>query len=509
MAILNDLFSNLLLGFSIALSLQNLGFCFIGVFLGTILGALPGLGSVTGVAILLPLTFGLDPITAIIMLAGVYYGVMYGATISSILLNTPGDAAVVISAMEGYPLAKGGRAGAAFSMNAIASFCGGTSGAVLLVLTAPTMTKLALKFGPPEYFSLMAMTILILAGIVGSSPVKGVIMGGLGFFISTVGLDVCNGSLRFTYGTISLMNGIGFLPVAIGLFGLGEALIQMEKIQDLSFLKVKVKLRDLFPNSEDWLRSRFAIVRGSAIGFVIGVLPGAGATLASFLSYATESKLTKHPEDLGKGAIEGLAGPEAANNAAAAGSLVPMLSLGVPGSGTTAVLLGAFMMYGIQPGPLLFKEHPDMAWGVIASMYIGNVMLVALNTLFIPLFVRVMKVPSSLLMPIVIVLTIIGAYSLQNSMIDVWIMISAGIAGYYIKKYDYPPTMLIIGIVLGPLAETNFIRSMSLSLGDPMIFLTRPISLGLLIFGVIGVCFGPVKKMLVRMVRRDNTCQQE
>ncbi|KIX15258.1 tripartite tricarboxylate transporter permease [Dethiosulfatarculus sandiegensis] len=505
MTFFSELLSNLQLGFGVALTPVNLLFCGVGVTLGTILGALPGIGSVTGVAILLPLTFGMDPTTAIIMLAGIYFGVMYGATISSVLLNTPGDAAVVISSIEGYPLARAGKAGAAFSMNAIASFCGGTIGAVFLNLGAPVMASFALKFGPPEYFSLMVMAILALAGLAGNSAVKGLIMGALGLFISTVGVDVAHGTLRFTYDNVYMMNGIGFLPVAIGLFGLGEALIQLEKIKDLDFLKIKIKLRDLLPSMEDWLRSRGAIGRGSLIGFVIGVLPAAGATLASFLSYATESKLTKHPEDLGKGAIEGLAGPEAANNAAAAGSLVPMLTLGVPGSGTTAVLLGAFMMYGLQPGPLLFKEHPDLAWGVIASMYVGNVMLVSLNTVFIPLFVRVMRVPSSLLMPIVVGLTVLGAYSLQNSMVDVWIMTCAGIAGYFIKKYDYPATTLILGLVLGPLTEINFIRAMSLSNGDPSIFITRPISLALLIVGFLSVSFPFFKKYLQLFFKKNKS----
>lgn len=493
MDFLSSFFSNLGLGFSVAMSPINLLFCGVGVTLGTVLGALPGIGAVTGVAILLPLTFGMDPTTAIIMLAGIYYGVMYGATISSVLLNTPGDAAVVISAIEGYPMAKSGRAGAAFSMNAIASFAGGTFGAIMLNLSAPVVAMAALKFGPPEYFSLMIMAMLSLAGLAGDSPIKGVIMGGIGIFLSTVGVDIAHGVLRFTYGSVAMMNGIDFLPVAIGVFGVGEVLFQLENLHEQVAVDVKLKLKELLPTMDDWMRSRFAILRGAVIGFVIGVLPGAGATLASFLSYATESKLTKHPEELGTGAIEGLAGPEAANNAAAAGSLVPMMTLGVPGSGTTAVLLGAFMMYGVQPGPLLFQEQPRLAWGVIASMYIGNVMLVVLNTLFIPTFVRIMKIPSTLLLPVILVLSIVGAYSLQNSMVDVWIMIAAGIGGYLIKKYKYPATTLILGLVLGPLAEVNFVRSLSISQGELSVFFTRPISLVLLLIGIASV-FSPLFK---------------
>jgi len=487
MDFLSDLFGNLAIGFSVALTAQNLFFCFIGVTLGTLLGALPGIGSVTGVAILLPLTFGMNPTTAIIMLAGIYYGVMYGATISSVLLNTPGDAAVVISAIEGYPMAKAGRAGAAFSMNALASFCGGTFGAIMLNLGAPFMANAALAFGPADYFSLMVMAMLALAGLAGDNPVKGLIMGGVGLLLSTVGVDIGRGVLRFTYDSVYMMNGIDFLPVAIGMFGVGEVLIQVERLHKIEVITTKIRLRELLPTMADWVRSRFAILRGAVIGFIIGVLPGAGATLATFLSYATESKLTKHPEDLGKGAIEGLAGPEAANNAAAAGAMVPMMALGVPGSGTTAVLLGAFMMYNLQPGPLLFKNNPDVAWGVIASMYIGNVMLVALNTVFIPAFVSVMRVPQTLLMPGILVLTVVGAFSLNNNMIDVWIMIIFGVVGYFVKKYHWPAATLILGLVLGPLAEVNFVRAMSLSQGHFSTFVTRPISLTLLIIGVLGL----------------------
>lgn len=512
MEYLFEVFNNLGTGFSVALSPGNVLFCAIGVTLGTLLGALPGIGSVTGVAILLPMTFGMNPTTAIIMLAGIYYGVMYGATISSVLLNTPGDAAVVISAIEGYPMAKAGRAGAAFSMNALASFCGGTFGAIMLNMGAPVMAQAALAFSPAEYFSLMVMAMLALAGLAGDSPVKGVIMGAFGILLSTVGVDIGRGVLRFTYDSVYMMNGIGFLPVAIGMFGMGEVLLQLEQLHLMEALNTKIRLRDMLPTMADWVRSRWAIVRGSIIGFVIGVLPGAGATLATFLSYATESKMTKHPEDLGKGAIEGLAGPESANNAAAAGALVPMMALGVPGSGTTAVLLGAFMMYGLQPGPLLFQDNPDVAWGVIASMYIGNVLLVALNTVFIPLFVRVMKLPATLLMPGILVLTIVGSYSLNNNMMDVWVMIIFGIIGYFVKKYKYPTATLILGLVLGPLAEVNFVRAVTLSQGDMTTFFTRPISLVLLLIGVVSL-IGPILKQAVaRKVKAasapkgDKTC---
>lgn len=493
MEFFGDLFSNLGMGFAVALTPTNIFFCLVGCTLGTVLGALPGIGSVTGTAILLPLTFGMNPTTAIIMLAGIYYGCMYGATIASILLNTPGDAAVVISAIEGHPMAKAGRAGAAFSMNALASFCGGTFGAIMLNMGAPFMAQAALAFGPAEYFSLMVMAMLALAGLAGDSPVKGMIMGAFGILLSTVGVDVGRGVLRFTYDSVYMMNGIDFLPVAIGMFGIGEVLLQIENAHKTKVISAKIRLRELLPTMADWIRARFAIVRGAIIGFLVGVLPGAGATLATFLSYATESKVTKHPEELGKGAIEGLAGPESANNAAAAGALVPMMALGVPGSGTTAVLLGAFMMYGLQPGPLLFQNSPEVAWGVIASMYIGNVILVGLNTIFIPAFVSVMRVPATLLMPGILVLTIVGSYSVNNNMMDVWVMIIFGIVGYFVRKFNYPATTLILGLVLGPLAEINFVRAVSLSQGDMTTFFTRPISLTLLIIGLLSLAAPVIK----------------
>lgn len=501
MEFLGQIVHHMGMGFSVAFGASNLFFCFIGVTLGTVIGALPGLGSVTGVAILLPLTFGMDSTTAIIMLSGIYYGVMYGGTISSILLNTPGDAAVVVSAIEGYPMARAGRAGAAFSMNALASFAGGTFGNIMLTASAPALAMAALKFGPAEYFSLMILGMGSLVGLASASPIKGTIMCALGLLLSTVGVDIGRGVLRFTYGSVYMMNGIGFLPVAIGIFGMGEVLFQMEEVVDLDILKAKIKLSSMLPTMADWIRSRFAILRGAIIGFIIGVLPGAGATIASFLAYATEVKMTKHPEDIGKGAIEGLAAPEAANNAAAAGALVPMMTLGVPGSGTTAVLLGAFMMYGLQPGPLLFKDHPKLAWGVIASMYIGNVMLVVLNTVFIPVFVSVLRMPQTILMPLILVLTVVGSYSLSNSMEDVWVMIIFGIIGYFTKKYSYPTPALILGLVLGPLAEINFVRAASLAHGDLTIFFTRPISLLLLISALLSVLF-PLVKQVAKTKRR-------
>jgi len=497
--ILSDLVQNMGMGFSVAITPINLFFCFIGVTLGTVIGALPGLGSVTGVAILLPLTFGMDPTTAIIMLAGIYYGVMYGGTISSILLNTPGDAAVVVSAIEGYPMARQGRAGAAFSMNALASFVGGTFGTIMLSAAAPAFAHAALKFGPPEYFSLMILGMASLVGLAGSNPVKGLIMTAFGFLLSTVGVDAGRGVLRFTYDSVYMMTGINFLPVAIGMFGMGEVLYQMENIVDVDVLKTKIRLKSLLPTMADWVRSRMAIVRGALIGFVVGVLPGAGATIASFLAYASEVKMTKHPEDIGKGAIEGLAAPEAANNAAAAGALVPMMTLGVPGSGTTAVLLGAFMMYGLQPGPMLFTDHPKLAWGVIASMYIGNMMLVILNTVFIPVFVSVLKMPQAILMPLILVLTIVGSYTLGNNMMDVGVMVIFGVIGYIAKKNSYPAAPLILGLVLGPIAEVNFVRSASLAQGDLTIFLTRPLSLTLLLGAFLSLAFPLIRVLFVRL----------
>jgi putative tricarboxylic transport membrane protein len=493
-----ETFGNLLMGFSIALSPVNLLFAALGVVLGTIIGALPGIGSVTGVAVLLPITFGMDPTAAIIMLCGIYYGAMYGGTISSVLINTPGDAATVMTTIDGHQMARQGRAGPAFAVSATGSFVAGTFGVLMLTLAGPALAKWGLQFGPPEFFALMVLAILSLAGLAGSSPVKGIIMGALGLMLSTVGLDIVHGTLRFTYGSVQMMNGIDFLPVAIGMFGMGEVLVQMEKMERFDLLETKFRLRDLLPTAQDWVRSRWAIVRGTLIGFVIGVLPGAGATIASFLAYATEKRCSRHPEEFGRGAIEGVAGPESANNAASAGALVPMMTLGIPGSGTTAVLLGAFMMYGLQPGPLLFKNHPDFAWALIASMYIGNIMLVVLNTAFIPTFVSVLRMPQTIMMPGILVLTVVGAYSLSNSMADVWIMIIFGVIGYLVKVYGYPLAPLIIGLVLGPLTEVNLARSLMMSQGSFAIFMERPLSMVLLLASLVAIIIPLARQLMGR-----------
>ncbi|MGH2820694.1 MAG: tripartite tricarboxylate transporter permease, partial [Actinomycetota bacterium] len=378
-----DLLSNLMTGFSTALSPENLLYCFVGVVLGTIVGLLPGLGSPTGVALLLPLTLSLEPVTALIMLAGIYYGSQYGGTISSVLMSTPGEPATVVTTFDGYQLARQGRGGPALAVAALASFIAGTVSIVFLMTAAPLLAGFALRFGPPETFALVMLGLAGVVGFTGSSRAKGLAMAAFGLALSTVGLDVQTGIPRFSLGIIELLGGIDFLPVAIGLFAIAEVMTQ---INEGSLEPIRTRFKDMFMTRDDWRRSRLPILRSGLLGFFVGVLPGAGTTIASFFSYDVERRFAKNKEEFGKGAIEGVAGPEAANNAGANGAFVPLLTLGIPGSGTTAVLLGAFILFGIQPGPLLFSEHADLVWGLLASFYIGNVLLLVLNFPLAPVF---------------------------------------------------------------------------------------------------------------------------
>jgi len=476
-----DILTNLLHGFAVALTPVNLLACLVGVVMGTIIGALPGIGPSAGVAILLPLTFGADPTTAMITLAGIYYGAMYGGTITSVLINTPGESSSVMTTLDGYQMARQGRAGVALGIAAIGSFIAGTLGVLLLMLFSPLLANFALSFGPPEYFALMVLGFTALAGLSGTSPVKGLISALLGLLIATVGLDVMTGVSRLTFGQLELLNGIDFLPVAMGLFGLAEVLVGVEKPFQYQIEKADLSLARVFPTRDDWRQARGSIWRGSLLGFIIGVLPGAGATIASFISYALEKRLAKEPQRFGRGAIEGVAGPESANNAASAGAMVPLLTLGVPGSATTAIMMGALMMYGLRPGPLLFSQNPDFVWGLIASMYIGNILLVLMNILLIPTFVQVLRIPAAILLPLIVVLCVVGVYSLQNSLFEVWLMFFFGLLGYVMKKLDFPAAPLVLALVLGEMLETALRQSLTMSLGSPSIFLTRPIAAGLLL----------------------------
>ncbi len=471
----------LLQGLSTALTPINVLMATIGVILGAIIGALPGIGSATGVAVLLPITYGMNPITAVILLAGVYYGAMYGGSISAILINAPGDPAAVMTSLDGHPLAQQGRAGHAFTVASGSSFIGGTFGIIMLTFLAPSLARWALNFGPPEYFALMVMGLTTLTGLAGDSPIKGLISTFFGLMLAMVGLDIVSGVGRYTYGVLELLDGIDFLPVVMGLFGVAEVLAGMESMAYGEMITSKVGLRNMFPKAREFFSLWKAWIRGAIIGFAIGVLPGAGATMASFMAYATEKNFSRTPQRFGKGHLPGVAAPEAANNAASAGAMVPLLALGIPGSATTAVLLGAFMMYGLRPGPLLFAQRPDFAWAAIASMYVGNILLAIMIIVFIPLFVRVLLTPKNILMPLIIVITLVGTFSIRNNLIDVWIALIFGVIGYLFKKLKIPAAPLVLALVLGPLAEKTMRLSLMLSQGSFSIFFTRPIALVLMI----------------------------
>ena len=496
-----DFLANLAMGFSVALTPFNLLMAFAGVTLGILIGALPGVGPPSGVALLLPLTFGMNPTSGIIMLAALYAGTMYGGTITSVLINTPGESASVVTCLDGHQMALQGRAGPALGIAAIGSFIAGTFGVVLLMLVSPALARWSLSFGPPETFALMLLGLTTVTLLTGDNPVKGYISMLLGLMLATVGFDIISGDARFAFGIPEMMDGIDFLPVAIGLFGLGEVLAGAEAPKGQAIPHVRYGLRQLMPDAKDWVRSRWAIARGTLLGFFVGVLPGAGPTIATFLSYALEKKVSRHPHEFGHGAIEGVAAPESANNAAATGAMVPMLTLGIPGSATTAIMLGGLMMWGLRPGPLLFEKNPEFVWGLIASQYIANVMLLILSTAFIPLFVRALRVPYAILMPIIIIFCITGAYSLKNSVWDVGQMLVFGVLGYAMKKLGYSPAALTLALVLGPLAERALRQSLIISEVGLGIFFMRPISAVLAIAALAAVLV-PVLRAILAAGRR-------
>ena len=500
-----DVFSNLGNGILGVLTPTNLLLLAAGVCIGMIVGVMPGLGPSAGIAILLPLTFNLEPVGAIVMLAAVYYGAMYGGTITSVLINTPGESATVASTFDGYPLAKQGRAGPALVMAAIASFVAGTIGAVLISVAAPITANIASSFGPPELFLVVIAGLLTLIVIVGKNRLLGAISALFGFALATVGVDIGGGQQRYTFGSTELINGIDFIPVAIGLFGIGEimwALYNGGHLEKLGYFRVSSRGRGFWPTRSDYRESKWPIVRGSFLGFFVGTTPGAGATVASLMSYSVEKSVSKHPEKFGKGAMPGLVGPEAANNAAATGAMVPLLTLGIPGSASTAVLLGAFLIYGLQPGPLLMEQNPDFAWGVIGSMYLGNVMLLVLNIFFIPVFARIARVPFRTLAPIVIVLCILGTFVVNGSIIEVGVMLLCGVAGFFMRRFGFSPAALVIALVLGPLAEQTLRQTLIISGGSFSIFVERGASQVLLAFvcGLLLLSF--VATRIQRVLRR-------
>ncbi|MEL1135585.1 tripartite tricarboxylate transporter permease [Desulfitobacterium sp. THU1] len=490
---------NLAMGLSVATDPMNLLYCVIGVVFGIIIGALPGLGPSAGIAILLPLTFGTEPVAGIIMLAGIYYGAMYGGSITSILINVPGDASAVMTTLDGHPLAKQGRAGQALGMAAFASIIGGTACVIMFMFLAPALAEFAITFGPPEYFALMVLGLTTIGGMTGKFPAKGYMSALIGLFIATIGLDLVQGIPRFTFGTYELYEGIDFIPVAMGLFGIAELLVIGEEGEKIKFSKKDLSWRKQLPTKEDWKYSAPHIARGTGIGFLIGMLPGAGATIASFISYGVGKKVSKRGDKFGTGVIEGVAAPESANNAASIGAMVPLLTLGIPGSGSTAVMLGALMMFGLSPGPLLFTNNPDFVWGLIGSMYIGNFLLLVLALLAVPLFVKVLNVSSPVLNAVVMGFILIGAYSLNNSMFDVGLTIMFGVLGFFMKKLGFPATPMVLALVLGALLETSLRQSLIISNGNPAIFFTRPISGTILAIAILAVSWPFIKKIIDRM----------
>ncbi len=492
-------FGHLLNGFSIALQPINLLWAFVGVTVGTAIGVLPGLGPALTIALLLPLTYKVDPTAALILFAGIYYGAMYGGSTTSILLNTPGESATIVTSLEGHKMAKKGRAGAALATAAIGSFVAGTIGTIGITFLAEPVVNMALAFGPADYFALMVLSFVTVSAVLGSSAVRGLTALAVGLFLGMIGIDNQTGQARFTFGLAELYDGINVIVVAVGLFAVGETLYlafqKSSKTQDDEVLEVK---DSLMMSKEDWKRSWGPWLRGSAIGFPIGAMPAGGAEIPTFLSYYMEKKLTKHPEEFGHGAIEGVAGPEAANNASAAGVLVPMLALGLPTSATAAIMLSAFQSYNINPGPQLFATKPELVWGLIASLYIGNVMLLVLNLPLVGLWVKILKIPTPLLYGGILVFATIGTYGISRSVVDLMLLYAMGIMGFFMRRYDFPTAPVIIGMILGPLAEQNFRQAMTISQGDMMTFLTRPISASLLALALLAVV-GP---RLWAMMRR-------
>jgi putative tricarboxylic transport membrane protein len=482
-----DFLDKLILGFSVALTWQNLLFCFIGCLVGTLIGVLPGIGPITGIALLIPITFGMDPTTALITMAGVYYGAMYGGSTTSILLNVPGESSSVITCIDGYEMAKQGRAAKALGIAAIGSFIAGTFAIVMLSLVAEPLANLAVRFGAPEYFGLTVLALSLLTGLAGKSLKKGLIATVLGLFIALIGADTFTNTYRFTFGTMQLVDGVSLIGLVVGLYAISEVMENIEEPAKRIFFQARVKFKDMFPSREEWKRSWPVIGRSTITGFLVGMLPGAGATMSSFIAYSLEKRMSKHPDEYGKGAIEGVAAPETANNASTGGGLITMLTLGIPGGGSTAVMLGALMMHGLRPGPLLFQNQPEFVWGFIASMYIGNVILLALNMPLISMWVSLLRIPYNILMPGIIALSAIGVLATDNSITDVWVMIVFGVLGYLMKKLGFPQAPLAFGFIIGPLVEKSFRQAMTMSRGDPVIFFNRPLTAVLLALAIFSL----------------------
>jgi putative tricarboxylic transport membrane protein len=480
-----EVIGGLLSGFEVALTPYNLFWCFIGVLLGTIVGVLPGLGPAATIAMLLPLTFQMNPTSAVIMLAGIYYGAKYGGSTTSILLNVPGESASVVTCLDGYQMARKGRGGAALGIAAISSFVAGTVGVIGLMLIAPPLARFALSFSSPEYFALMSLGLAMVVLLAGKSLIKALLAMLVGLWIAGMGTDLFTATSRFTFGLSEMLDGIDFVIVAIGVFALGEVLGNMESREGGQMLPVPKGLRNLLPTWAELKACRFAFFQGSVIGFLIGVLPGAGSTIASFISYGVEKACSKHPEKFGTGVPEGVAAPEGANNSETGGSLVPLLTLGIPGSGTTAILLAAFILWGLRPGPLMITDNPTLFWGLVASMYVGNVMLLILNLPLIPLFAQILRLPTYILFPIIFGISMVGVYSVSGSLFDVYMLALFGLLGYAMRKLDYPAAPLILGLVLGDPMERALRQSLMMSQGEVSILVSRPMSATMLFLAVV------------------------
>jgi len=482
-----DALTNLAYGFSVAFQFHNLLFCFIGALIGTLVGVLPGLGPSATIALLLPVTFKMSPVTGIIMLAGIYYGAMYGGSTTAILVNIPGEAASVITCLDGHQMAREGRAGPALGIAAIGSFIAGTLALIGLMVFAPILGQAALSFGPSEFFSIAFLGLTLVVYLSRGSAVKAMVMAVFGLLIGTIGTDPRSGETRFTFGIFSLMDGVGIVPVAMGLFGIAEVLENIEIGLSSEREIYKQKLKGLLPNLEDWKRSFGSIMRGSLIGFFIGILPGPSGIIGSFASYAAEKKLSRYPERFGAGVIEGVAGPESANNAASTSSFIPLLALGIPGNVIMALIMGALMIHGIQPGPLFISGNPELFWGVVASMYIGNVMLIVLNLPMIGLWVKVLKIPYTILFPLIVLFCLIGVYTVNNSVADIYIMLFFGILSFLMRKTGFEAAPFLLALILGPIMENSFRQSLTISHGSLGIFFWRPISAALVILGIASI----------------------
>lgn len=467
---------NLGIGFDTALSPSNLLFCFIGVFVGTVVGVLPGVGTLAALSMLLPLTFYLDPTGALIMLAGIWYGALYGGSTAAILLNLPGTPASAVTAIDGYPMARKGQAGVALFMTTIASFIGATVGVLLTMLFAPIIAKYALSFGSADYFALMLLGLVAASTMSGGALTKSLAMVAVGLLVGTVGMDMYTGERRFTFGFINLADGIGISALAMGIFGVSEVIASIRAKDRYVFDRKSLTFRSMLPKIADIKKSILPMARGSGIGAFFGVLPGTGPTLAAFIAYAAEKRISRTPERFGEGAIEGITAPESANNAADQTAFIPTMTLGIPGSATMAIMLGALMIQGISPGPLLMTNEPQLFWGLIVSFWIGNIFLLVLNIPFIGLWVRLLMIPYQWLYPAILLFVCIGVFSVSNSVFDIWVLIVFGVFGYIMRLSDLPAAPLLLGFVLGPLMETNFRRAMILSQGELSVFFERPIS---------------------------------